>query len=425
MKRIISLAFVWVLLSLALQAQKSKVTSGILALDNGDPLEAISKIEAGIADKSNFEGGKAKHLAKGYYFLAKSYLTVLEDTTIDNSQLDDPYSKMADYYRMAMDHPNSKVISNNALLDNLQERIWYSLYSQGITTFNDGEYEASAKFFTSADKTKPGFFLNQRMLGSNYLLLAEQKTKAGDYEGAKQDTANSVVALEAALKIFEDKYYGGDDEEAMAVLRGGQEFSQDSGQFSYTIQQLALLYDWQDQDEKAIEAIERGLKIAPQDKDIKRMELNIYQNNPALLEKAKGKFEAAIADDPKDLPIKMAYAGLLERNGEVDRAQELYQDAYDQDPENLQANYGLGAFFINQAASLSAEKSDITDEKKVEEYDKKILALLEKAYPFMKKLHELQPDEREWLSQLVSITGNLGYDDEMVEYGKKLGELSN
>lgn len=425
MKRIAFFSLVLILSSLMLQAQRSKVTSGILALDSGDPLEAISKIEEGIQDKSQFEGRKAKHLAKGYYYLAKAYLTAVEDTTVDVSMLEDPTLKAAEYYQMAMDHPDKKIYENDAVLNNVGERIWYMLYSRGIETFNNREYVTALDYFEAATEAKPDFFLNQRMLGSTYLLLADERTKAGENEQAQQDTANSIEALEAALTIFEEKYYEGEDEEALAVLRGGQEFQQDSGQISYTVQQLALLYDQQGESLKALETIERGLAIAPEDKDVKRMELNIYQNNPNLLEKAKEKFEAAIQEDPDDLAVKMAYASLLERNGEAEYAQQLYQEAYDVDPDNLQANYGLGAFYVNRAAELSQEKAEMTGEEEVAEIDERILALLKKAYPYIKKLHELQPDEPEWLKQLVSITGNLGLDEEMAEYGKKLGDLRN
>lgn len=425
MKRIALLVLAMVLVSVSLQAQRSKVTSGILALDNGDPLEAISKIEEGIADKSLFEGNKAKHLCKGYYFLAKAYITAVEDTTVDASGLEEPAIKAAEYYQMAMNHPDKRIIETNSVIDNLGDRIWYALYSAGIEGFNSGNYEASLSYFQGANEARPDFFLNQRMLGSNYLLLADEKAKAGDAEGAAQDSAASIEALKEALNIFANKYYEGDDEEALAVMRGGAEFQQDSGQLSYTVQQLALLQDQTGDAVGALETIEMGLKYAPTDKDIKRMELNIYQNNPDLLERAKAKFEAAMVEDPNDLTVKMAYAGLLERNGEIDYAQKLYQEAYDADPDNLQANYGLGAFYINRAAELSSEKAEITNEAEVQEYDKQILELLEKGYPYIKKLHELQPEETEWLRQLVSITGNLGLDEEMEMYGKKLGDLNN
>ena len=425
MRRILILVLAGAMLSGSLLAQKRKVTSGILALDGGDPIKAIEKIEEGIADKSNFEGRKGKHLAKGYYYLAKAYLTAATDSTVDASQYQAPLKKAADYYVSAMDHPDKKVIEGNAVLDNLEERIWFNLYNEGINLFNEEVYDESEGYFLAAKKVKPEHFLTERMLGANYLLKADQEAAAGNIAAAQADTTAAVEALDAALTAFENKYYNGEDKEAMAVLRGGEEFKQDSSQLSYTIQQLAILYEYTGQSIKALEAIERGLAMAPTDKAVKRIELSIYQNNPELFEKAKGKFEAAIKEDPSDLNLKMAYAGLLERAGEFERAQELYQEAYDRDPDNLQANVGLGAFYINQAAELSAEKADFTDEEKVQKYDKKILGLLEKAYPYMKKLHQLQPEQREWLSQLVTITGNLGMNEEMEKYGKKLGELSN
>ena len=172
-----------------------------------------------------------------------------------------------------------------------------------------------------------------------------------------------------------------------------------------------------------------GLKyVSKEDKEgekyLERIELSIYQNNPELVEQAKAKFEAAIETDPNDPSLKVALGGMLEKAGDMEGAERYYLEAYELTPESLEANFSLGAFYINKAAQLSSEKNGLTDEKKVEEFDEKILDMLKKAYPMMVKLHELQPNEREWLSQLVTITGNLGKDEEMEAYGKKLGELS-
>ncbi|MEZ4829992.1 MAG: hypothetical protein R3C61_27470 [Bacteroidia bacterium] len=116
---------------------------------------------------------------------------------------------------------------------------------------------------------------------------------------------------------------------------------------------------------------------------------------------------------------------MLDQTGKPDDALKLYQEVYDTDKMDISANYGIGAYYINKAAAISEAKMKLDDEDKIDAMNKEIIANLEKAYPFMKFLHEQQPNEREWLSQLVNIAPILGKDEEMMEYGKKLRELSN
>jgi tetratricopeptide (TPR) repeat protein len=388
-------------------AQKSTMTSGIMALQNGDPAKAIEKIEQSFEQIDEI---KPKHQPKGYYNLAKAYLQVGTDSTLA-AMYPDALLKAQENYEIAMNHEESRRIENTAKLEQIDGKIFGALFNNAaVPAFNEGNYDKAAEYFNAAADLQPEHFMTNRMLGATYILL--------------EDTAQSIEHLETALTTFENRYLNV-DEKALEVFKATGEFQNDSVQLSYIFQQLAVIYDAQGEPNKAIATIDRGLEIMGEDRDLKRQQLNIYNNNPELLEEAKGKFEAAIAEDPNDLPIKLAYASLLERNGETDQALKLYKDAYDQDPDNLQANYGLGAYYVNQAAELSQKKAKLqnNDDEGIAEMDARILELLEKAYPYMKTLHELQPNEREWLSQLVTITGNIGKNEEMEMYGKKLGEL--
>lgn len=387
--------------------QKSTMTSGIMALQNGDPVRAIEKIEQSFEQIDEI---KSKHQPKGYYNLAKAYLQVGTDSTL-SEMYPDALLKAKENYETAMNHEYSRKIENTAKLDQLDGQIFGALFNNAaVPAFNNGNYDKAAQYFDAAADLQPEHFMTNRMLGATHILL--------------EDTAQSIEHLEGALSAFENRYINDVDEKSLDVYKATGEFQNDSMQLSYIFQQLAVIYDAQGEPRKAIATIDRGLELMGEDRDLKRQQLNIYNNNPELLEEAKGKFEAAIAEDPNDLPIKLAYASLLERNGEIDQALKLYKEAYDQDPDNLQANYGLGAYYVNQAAELSQEKAKLNEEEEIGEMNERILELLEKSYPYMKKLHELQPNEGEWLRQLVTITGNIGKEEEMEMYGKKLGELN-
>lgn len=410
----ISSLFVAAMLSvLALSAQKSKMTTGIMALNNGDPVTAIQKIEESF---ERIDDIKAKHQPKGYYNLAKAYLQVSSDSNADiKGMFPDALLKAKENYQIAMNHPESRRIENTAKTEQMDRQVFGALFNRAVTDFNEGAYEAAREYFKAAQDMRPDHFMTNRLLGNASLLTG--------------DTTASINYLVRAVDIYENRYLNteGDSEKekSIEVYKATGEYQQDSAQMPDVFRLLAGLYATQQEYRKALDLIESSEEVIGKNRDLKLQELDIYNKNPDLLDEAKAKFEAAIAEDPDDLPIKLAYASLLERNDENDKALELYREAYEQDPDNLQANYGLGAYYINEAAELSQQKAEMKKEAEIQKMDERIKDFLEKAYPYMKKLHELQPNEREWLSQLVTITGNLGMEEEMNAYGEKLGEMNN
>lgn len=425
MQKPILLLMLAIIMGLPLAAQPSKVTSGVLDFQNGNIAEAIEKLEtalqAGEENPALFAKGKAKNIAKAHYYLHAAYGQVARDTSLRDLQAQYPDAALlaAEHLNLALNHEYGKTWQTKATLDNAAMNVWYSLYSDGLNFFNESNYERATQYFAAADEVNPDHFLTNRMLGTAQLMVP--------------DTAAAVTSLEKSLSIFQTRYVDGDDVEA---LKATPEYEQDLSQVSYVAQQLAVIYNAQGEARKALDVLRKGEEIDPNDPDMKRQELNIYNQNPELFEEAVAKFESAIKENPDDDQIKLAFASMLERNNRAEEALAIYQEVYAKNPNDLQANYGLGAAYINQAAAISEKKMKSNNDKDIAAYDQEIIALLRKAYPFMKKLHELQPTEREWLSQLVSITGNLSavaetkeeeqqYTDEMELYGKKLHDLSN
>ncbi|MDX2247680.1 MAG: tetratricopeptide repeat protein [Bacteroidia bacterium] len=408
MKRLSVVLVFTIALLVSVFAQKSKITTGVLALQSGKPGEAIIKFEEALAKPELIKSGK--DIAKAYYNLSQAYYQAGLDSALMKTYPDALF-KAADNYTLALNHPEGAGFQKQAILDNAEGNLWGALFNAGATVFNEeteGADKKALQYFTTADKISPNNFLTNRMVGTCHLVLL--------------DTANSIVYFEKAIKIYKDKYVTAT--EGVEALKQTDEYKKDSEQMSFLYQQLSLIYEAQHDAGKGLALLNEGSTVLPEDKDIKRMELIIYQKHPELFAEAVSKFETAIKDNPEDANIKLAYAGLLEQSGKSDDAFKLYEEVYRMNNQDLSANYGMGAYYINKAASISEAKMKLDDEDKIEVMNKEIIALLEKAYPFMKWLHEQQPNEREWLSQLVTITPILGKDEEMMEYGKKLGELS-
>lgn len=394
-----------------LVAQPSKVTSGVLAQQGGNNEEAIEKLETAIADESLFQKGKAKHLPKAHYHLYKAYFAMAVDTS---KNVPDALMKAKDYYSKAVNNPTyGDKWQKQSLLENATGNLWGAFYNEGINQFNVQNDAAALEYFQGADELKPDHILTQRMLGAIYV--------------ATTDSANGVKSLEKAIELYKARYVDA-DAASITANKEAPDYAVDSSQISYMYQQLAVLYNSgygsvEPDARKAIDLLAEGMKIDPNDEDLKRQELNVYQQNPSLFAESKKKFIDAINSNPGDNQIKLAFANLLDRNGDLDEAFEYYKQVNEADPANIGGIYGIGAYYINKAAEISTAKAKYTKDAEIEAADKQILELVENAYPFMVKLHELQPNEREWLSQLINITPMIGKDDEMEMYYEKMKKL--
>ena len=414
MKRVSIILCLVVMWAGSISAQKSKVTTGVLNSQQGNYADAIQKLEEALAKPELLK--KGKFIAKAHYYLYKSYYAIAVDTAQKDvlKMYPDALFKASENLEKAVNHPEGDQFKKMSLTPDLtgqndEGRLWGALYNEGVTLFNDQSNDQKAlEYFVAADKVVNDHFLTKRMVGSSYL--------------AVEDTASAIKVFNEAIEVYKNRY--DPSLEGADALRQGEEYKLDAGQMSYISQMLGILHQNQGNIKEALAAINTGLELLPGDKDIEKIELHIYQQNPELFQEAKKKFEKAINDNPDDERIKLAYADLLTKNNENDAAKELYDKVYEKDPENFMANFGKGAYFINKAAEISEAKMKLTNENEIEKMNEEIVALLEKAYPYMKWLHEHDEDNAEWLRQLVNITPIIGKDDEMAIYAKKLGDIN-
>ncbi len=391
-------------------SQKSKVTTGALNFDQGRYGEAIEALEEGLEDPSIFK--KSKHIAKGYYYLAQSYYMAT-----GNDELLEQYPDAAlmakDAYDdlMALDD-GAKSWKNRALLDGMENNLWGQIYNKGVALFNSNQDDEALRYFQAAQELNQDHFLTNRMLASAYLV--------------KEDSASAVNLFKHSIGTYKASYVEVDEETLAQSMQDSnfvKMFELDKSQMSYVVRQLAIIQEAQGNTDEALATLAEGSELLPDNQDVQRQELAIYQAHPDLYEQAVEKFERQLENNPDDNAIRLAYASMQERSGNIGKALGLYQDAYDLDPENLQANYGLAAMRINMAAELSEEKMDSNDDDEIKRINGEIKTLCEEAYPYLVWLHEAQPDEPEWLSQLVNITPLIGKTEEMTMWAEKLGKL--
>ena len=135
-------------------------------------------------------------------------------------------------------------------------------------------------------------------------------------------------------------------------------------------------------------------------------ELIALERSPNPLSRGRTAFEAAIKSYPKNDDIKRTYAALLIAEGEEkDRAKgyRMFQELQARYPDDYEANAYMATFFIEKANAKREKLDPMLGDKQYKEIEDAVIAELEKAYPFVKKAYEKQP-EKKWLKQLVSIS---------------------
>lgn len=386
MKRLALLLSLIVVVGFYGVAQDSKVTSAVIAFDNGRTDEAITKLEEALAVKDQL---KPKNLPKMYYYLAQAYMRAGDDTTISGNYTK-PYLTSLEHAGQIEAVDEKKKFSKNLAL--YYSQIWSKLYNAGATAYNEQEYNDALDYFDAAVEVDGEDIGVQMMYGySRYMT---------------KDTSGTITSLTKALDLFE----------AQEAEKSGDASEEDAIDVSPAYLMISTLLEMQKKTDEALKVVQKGRSFYPNDGDLQKVELNIYQENPQLFEQAESKFVSAMEDDPDDLTVKLSFANLLMENNQAERSLALYNDVLTRDADNLVANLNIGAYYVNQAAVVNEKKMKMTDENEIDKAGEEVSVLLGKAYPYIKKMHDLQPKELEWINQLVSICYYIDKEDEAEKY---------
>ncbi|MFK7972257.1 MAG: tetratricopeptide repeat protein, partial [Bacteroidia bacterium] len=384
MKRIvfISLALIWASISFA---QDSKVTSGIMNIQTANELPGAAQkaelFKKGVGKiLTGMENGpiNPKKLPKAYASLATGYFALLNDS-IYLSENPDLHFKCLEAVKKAKELDVKGRYTKGPFVF-IETNLPFSVFNYGTSFYNTGDYGKALPYMKVASELAPDNMSFNMLHG--YALLNTN------------DTAAAIPALQKTIDLWNST----------------EETERDSGMKKNVLTTniiLATVHNTFSKDPgKALEVLAKARKEYPTNANLRKTELGIYQQNPQLFEEARAKFDAAMKADPSDNIVKLAYASLLTQNGDKDKGIDLYNEVLKTDPNNYQANVNVGAFYINEAVAAKGEYDDTpsSEESKLETLEEKIYDNLRKAYPFMVKSHEAQPENAEWLQQLVSIS---------------------
>ncbi|MCX6231563.1 MAG: tetratricopeptide repeat protein [Bacteroidetes bacterium] len=348
-----------------LSAQSTKVQSAFSYLRSGRLDKAIENIEPAITNE------KTMNDAKTWNYRGRIYVQIFPDTN---------FRKLA---------PNSIQIA-------------YDSYQKSITLDKDKEFE---------DNNRIGL-----------LACADQYFELGVIHYTAKDFANALASFDKTIRI--KSTYGVNDTLAtFNALLSAEKVKDNKKTKEYCISlirsnfnqptiYISLLDVYKDEKDtvKAIKTIENGLKKYPNNFDLNIAQANLYLYIGDA-QKSEKALNAAIAKDPNNYMLYFAIGTSYEKMNNFEKAEEAYKKAISIKPDYFDANYNLGALYVNSHISIITKANALSlNDKNYDVLKKQADAELVKAMPYLEKSDELQPNDRVVLSALKDIyvrTNNL------------------
>jgi tetratricopeptide (TPR) repeat protein len=184
---------------------------------------------------------------------------------------------------------------------------------------------------------------------------------------------------------------------------------------------LSEIYKAEGDTALALQTVAEGRKLFPEDFNLLIAETNIFLVTDEK-EKAKADLEAALEMDSSNPSIFFAVGTIYDQMGDVEKATSAYENAISLKQDYFEANYNLGALYVNQAADILDKANDLPLDA-VKEYEaEKARAddMLKKAVPYLERSLELMPDDVNTMVSLKEIYTRLGMTEKLQGINDKL-----
>lgn len=271
-------------------------------------------------------------------------------------------------------------------------------YNVGVEKYNQKEYPKAIEYFEKVITTNSTFGIKDSLATFNAALASEL---SGDLTKAKKYYTNLV----------------------------GMNFHNPTIFIS-----LTGIYTKEGDTAKALKVIQDGRKVFPNNFDLLITETNIYLAS-GQSQKAQKLLEVAVQQQPTNANLYFAigvnYDAIVadankpqsERDHAFEEAVKAYTKATEFKPDYFDANYNMGALFVNKAAGQIKIANDL-DLNKTKEYDELIglaTANLQKALPYLEQAHKIDPADKMTMVSLKEIYTRLNMLDKLKDINNKLG----
>jgi tetratricopeptide (TPR) repeat protein len=171
---------------------------------------------------------------------------------------------------------------------------------------------------------------------------------------------------------------------------------------------------------RAVEILNLGREKFPNELSLllEQAQLYLEKGETELLQKS---LLAAVEKDPTNPNLFFLLGKTYDDSKDFENAELYYKKASEVNPEFFEAYYNIGAIYVNKAAELQSEASELPLEKN-KEYDALNAEAdinLEKALPYLEKSFEINPDDIYTRNALKEAYIRLKMNDKLKELNNK------
>jgi len=375
-------------------AQNSKVQSTWNYLRYGQ----LDKAKTAIDEASQNAETAAK--AKTWYYRGNVYLEISKSKEEKYMGLDpDPLKVAVESYKKAVELDTKKEFYDDIL--SMLSGIRNMFYNKAVDGYSKKQFKDAMKDFASAADIFTTLGQFDSLAIYNAAICAEY---AEDYP----------VATKYFLELKENKYTP-----------------------PQVYISLSNIYRIDNQKDKALSIIAEGRKAYPDDLNLIIAETNLYLAFNQT-EKALENLQLALKKDTTNATIYFAigtnYNTIADdttkskdmRHDAFERAEDAYIRSLRLTPNFFDANYNLGALYVNKVVVLmeAAGRLPLDATSEYDALKKEADAYIYKALPFLEKASELQPNDLNTLYSLKQLYTRTNQTDKVKMINEKISQLS-
>ncbi|MGE5383525.1 MAG: tetratricopeptide repeat protein [Omnitrophica WOR_2 bacterium] len=324
--------------------------------------------------------------AKTWFYRGNIYLQIHMSTNPEYKSLDtNALSKSYESYKKMMALDTKKEYYTEAIQNLLV--ISEQLYNQGVNEFQLSKYNRALDYFLEATDVAESYGSVDTLAIFNAGLSAE-------------NAKNYPKAIELYQQIIKLNY-------PQPLIYSS----------------LSNIYLQEKDTTKAFEVIRAGRQKYPDEFALLITETNLYLASGQTA-KAMENLQQAVKTDPLNPTIHYAVGASYDAMGNKTEAEKAYLKAIELKPDYFEANYNLGALYVNQAAEIQNEANKLKlNDPNYDVMKKQADDILRKSLPYLESATKLDPKDKSTLLALKEIYTRLSMYDKLKEVNAKLQDL--
>ncbi len=393
MKKVVFLLVVVMSVTLTF-GQSAKVQSAYNYFKNGKLDKAKENIDLAAQHE------KTMNKAKTWFYLGNIYQELYASEDEDYKKLADNALDIAyDGYKKALEL-DEKDEYKEKIQFNLLNNIAIQYYHQALAYYEADEFIKASNSFLSSKEINESFGGLDSLATYNAAFCAEY----GDDMDKAIELYSTLIEIGYERPVIypalSNIYKGRDDyDNALAVISIGRD--RFPGDINIIIAETNLYLDKGDS-EKALKSLQLALEV--------------QKDNPTIYFAVGAQYNIIVDDTSKTDEV---------REKAFNAAVKAYINAIELDPDYFNANYNIGAIYVNKASEIMSIANELKlgdpayDVMKDEAFD-----LLRNGMPYLEKAAEIDPEDTSTLVTLKEIYARIGgFDEKLKAVDEKLKSM--